>query len=161
MLRHATVRQSSRRTSMSCARTAVRLAIIFLILCSPVTAAPEFDPLGAVRAQIKAGRYADAEGAGRALLAAVEERTGPDSVETADVLDVLVESLYKGSNVGQQETTDLAERVLRIREARSGPDDLTVVPSLLGLAEIAMNTGEYSRAKSYFERAVAIREKGL
>jgi CHAT domain-containing protein len=146
---------------MNRVRTAVRLSIAVLTLCSPVTAAPEGDPLGAIRAQNKAGRYADAESAGRALLTAVEAQKGPDSLETADVLDVLVESLHKGGKTGQQETIDLGERALKIREARSGPEDLTVVPSVLNLAEIAMVRGEYARSKFLFERAVAIRENLL
>ena len=55
----------------------------------------------------------------------------------------------------------LPERFLEIRQARLGPEHLSVAASLSELGSIAFNTGRYQEAEQHFVDALRIREKLL
>ena len=114
-----------------------------------------------VRQLNQKGRSADAERRSRELLTEAERRFGPDSVETASVLDVLVESLQQAGKSRDPDAMPSAERALRIKEARLGPDHKDVAVTLTALAGVQANTGRYPEARATLQRTLAIREKAL
>jgi len=137
-------------------------AVLGLALAGPVVAADSGNPrLDELKALLKEARYAEAEAGGRALLAEVEAKQGAESIETAEVLDVLVDALWRGGKTRDPETRRFAERALAIRERALGPDDPGIVTSLNGLAVVISRSGDIAGARPLFERALAIREKAL
>ena len=110
--------------------TGVRLRLPYLSLAAiawslaafvAVASTAEVEPVGSVdeaRDLIKAGKYADAEAGARALLAACEQAQASKPVECAAILDVLVESRWRGGKAQEPETRELGERVLSLK-ARS------------------------------------------
>ena len=105
-----------------------------------------------------AGLYSDAESFARELLPDIERTTGPNSLETAALLDLLVESLWLGGASSLPETRELADRALAIREAQLGTDDLLVADSLLHKAEVLLEMDSYAVAADLLTRALQIYE---
>jgi CHAT domain-containing protein/tetratricopeptide (TPR) repeat protein len=148
---------------------AVPFGIVALALClasgagraadPPAPAAA--DPLEAIRAQLKAGHYPEAEAAARALLAAVEADKGPDSVETAAVLDLLVESRWRGGRTRDPEVQAFARRAVAIKEKALGPEHLEVAVSLNNLGNALLRAEDLDGARAAFERILLIRERSL
>jgi len=127
-------------------------------LAGPAESNIEFDH---VRTLLRDGRYADAASAARALLESYEASARRDPLAAADVLDVLVESLWRGGKASEPETLALARRAVEIRERALGPEDLSLAQSLSNLATIHFLTGDLTSAQASYERALAIREKRL
>jgi len=115
--------------------------------------------LDKVRNLIKDGKYAEAETLARELLA--QAAPGADSLKVAEVLDPLVESLWRGGKVRSPESQKLAERAMSIKEKALGPDHPEVARSLDNLAILLQATRDYAGARPLFERALAIQEKAL
>jgi tetratricopeptide (TPR) repeat protein len=113
------------------------------------------------RGLIKEGKYAQAEALARRLLAEAEVTFGADSLKTAEVLDVLVEALFRGGKAKQPESREFAERAIAIKKNILGPDHPEVAVSLNNLAIILNIIGDYAGARPLFEQALAIREKAL
>lgn len=107
------------------------------------------------------GEYARAEEKARALLLDTERTLGPESLEAAEVLDLLVEALYRGGKAATSDARELAERALRIKENLRGPDDPIVAATLAHYGEVLRQRSELSRAKEILERALRIREASL
>ncbi|MFC2173698.1 tetratricopeptide repeat protein, partial [Acidobacteriota bacterium] len=105
------------------------------------------------------GQYAEAERQARALLAKTEKEHGKDSPEAASVLDILVESLWRGGKTGEEETRTLAERAVSIKEKSLGAEHLELATSLNNLAILHTLNGDYATAIPYFEKTIAIWEK--
>jgi len=123
--------------------------------------APASAPLDRVQELIEDGRYAEAEAQARPLLAASEFAHGADSLQAAEVLELLVEALWRGGKAEDPESRALAERALAIQEKALGPDHADVSPSLNNLAILLYLRGDYAGAKPLYERALAIDEKAL
>jgi CHAT domain-containing protein/tetratricopeptide (TPR) repeat protein len=121
-------------------------------------AAPDLD---AIRRLSRIGRFAEAELAARALLAKTERRTGPESVETADVLDELAVALRRGGKVGKPEAREVCERALRIKERALGTHDARYATSLYNLALLHFMRGEFDSAATHLDRSLRIREEAL
>ncbi len=86
----------------------------------------------------------------------VERTYGPDTLEAAEILDLLVRALCWTSNEVCMDTTTqvLASRALRIKESRFGPHAVELVPILVSLGRVYRERGgEYRR------RALAIAER--
>lgn len=115
----------------------------------------------AIQKLIKEGRYRDAEVAARSLLAQAEDFSGSDSPERAGILDLLVESLWRGGKASTPEARQLAEQAVAIKEKKLGPTDPGLAKSLLHLAACYSESGEHADAKPLFERALAIQERAL
>ena len=112
-----------------------------------------------VRTLIDAGRFMEAEPVADALVAAAEKAHGPESPETADALELMLEvrrGLRKWSVPG---TVALAERVVKIREATRGLDDERTATALVMLGRMKASTRDYDGARAAVERALAIRER--
>jgi len=123
------------------------------------SAAP--DDLEKIRKLIKEVHYAEAEGAARTLLAESEARSGRQSAEVAEVLDLLVEALFRGGKASNPETQALAERAVATKEKLLGPDHPELAKSLNLLGILFDIAGDHARAKLCFEQVLAIREKAF
>jgi CHAT domain-containing protein/Tfp pilus assembly protein PilF len=115
----------------------------------------------AIREAITAGRFAEAESLARRRLTITEKTSGPDAVEVADALDLLVEVLWRAGKAIQPRSEELAERAVRLHERIEGPDGVGLAQSMTNLAWINFHCGDYAGARSRFERALLIREKIL
>lgn len=109
-----------------------------------------------VRKLLQDGRYEEAEAAARTLLATTEESTGCESLETADVLDALVESLVWGGKAQNGEAAELAERAVGVREKALGTTDAGLVRSLIHAGNARADFGDGPGARRHFERALAL-----
>jgi tetratricopeptide (TPR) repeat protein len=114
-----------------------------------------------IRSLIDKGQYAQAETAARELVAQVESAAGPDSLETGESLDLLVEALWQGGKGTQPESRELAERAVAIKEESPGTTELSLALSLFHLAAFRSAAGEYAEAKPIFERVLQVRQTQL
>ena len=132
------------------------------VICAGALASAEAQPHTLATAQVEQliylGKYAEAERVARSLLPEVEGLTGPDSLETAAVLDLLVEALRHGGKSSRPETLELADRALAIREARLGDADPLVADSLVRQADVLLEMDAYALAGDLLTRALQIYE---
>lgn len=119
------------------------------------------DSLVRVQAEVTAARYPAAEARARDLLREVERATGTDSAESAAVIDLVLESIWRGGNLAVGELDSLISRALRIRERSFGVDAIEVTRSLNNLANVSFRRGDWSRALEAYERINRIRELRL
>ena len=117
--------------------------------------------LESARTMIRDGHYAEAEALARKLLPETERRYGSSALETAEVLEVQVEAMWRGGKDDAPEARALAERSLAIKEKLLRPEDPGVVPSVRNMAFVLAAFGENDSARALFERVVAIQEKAL
>jgi len=116
------------------------------------------DERAAIQEQIRRASFDEAEHASKRLLAEAEAAHGPDSLETGQVLNLLVETLWRSRRAGEPETLQLAERAMRIHDARLDPMDPGNVKSLLNLGVVLEGSGDPTGAKANYERALEISE---
>ena len=114
--------------------------------------------LDGIGSLIAAARAPDAEAAARALLAQIENETGPDSEDTARVLDVLVEAARRNSEVPATDLRHLAHRALDIRERRGVPPAV-IATSLRKLALVMRRDWNPEEAKRLYVRALTLLEQ--
>ncbi|MFN0150172.1 MAG: tetratricopeptide repeat protein [bacterium] len=135
---------------------------------SPDTAAAP--SLADATTRLAARDFAGAETLCRVLLAEAEAATGAESRAAADVLDVLVEALWRARKVRDPEARALGERAVRIRERGAGgpgspggapSDSAALARSLFNLATICQVSGDYAAARPLYERTAAIQEQTL
>lgn len=119
------------------------------------------DSLDAIKQLIQEGNLVDAERRARDVLAAFEREHGPESLQVAAALDLLVESLRHGGKGADPEARLAAERAVRIKESRLGSEHLDVATSVTNLAHLSFETGDFAGARSLYKRALGIREKLL
>ena len=112
--------------------------------------APTQDPLDTLRTLLLEARYAEVETRARALLVEAETASGPDSIRVAQVMDALVEALWRGGKVRAPETRALAERTSRSGN-QLGPEHPDVGYSLTTLGIVSRLRGDYQGAKSHFD----------
>ena len=133
-----------------------------LALCLSVSgqgrAASATTDLDTLRQLLRAGHYAEAESAARTLLVKVEAADAPDSLATADVLDLLVQSMRQAGKAGDPEARGFAERSLRIREMALGHNDPAYAASLESLALLDYYNQNYAAALPPLERSLKIQE---
>jgi len=144
---------------------AVRLALAFVVLAVVCAPAASGDPPAADRETIldlfHAGRYPEAEQRAREHLLAAERDSGPDSLETAAALDLLLEILEWRRETDRPEAVEMAERALRIRERRLSGDDPAVARSLQRLAMVRCAHAEFDAARVLLNRALDLRRSRL
>lgn len=114
-----------------------------------------------IRQLLKDGRFIDAETRARGLLEESVGTYGASALETALVLDVLVEALWRAGKSGEPETRDLAQRAVVLKEEGLGGEDLSVATSLVNLGIVCSDGGDYAGAETAYRRALAIRMKAL
>jgi len=138
-----------------------RPAILFVAAGPGSAHTQKPDPLEAIRKLLLDARYIEAETGARTLLAEAEATSGRDSAQAAQVVDALVEALWRGGKVRAPETRTLAERSVTIKEKQLGSQHPDVGLSLTTLGIVLRLQGDYPRAKSLFERALAIQEQAF
>lgn len=140
-------------------RLALHIAACVVVCTAVLTAVePGSRTTGEVRQLLYMGRYADAEWLARELLPEMERAVGPDSLETAALLDSLVEALWRGGKSSLPETRELAERAFTLREARLGDRDLLVADSLVREADVLLALNRDPEAGELLTRALQIYE---
>ncbi len=124
-------------------------------------AAAGSSPLQALNALNRDGKYALATAGARELLAKESSQSKPDSLQIAAILDVLVESLWRGGKAGQPETRELAQRAVDIRERRFGGGSPETAAALTSLGNVLYARNDYAGALPPLERAHSIQEVKL
>ena len=92
-------------------------------------------------------------------MAASKASHGDASLETATAEDALVEALLNNGKGSQPFTRELAQRVVRAKEALVGPDAIELAPSLRNLGNAMVPAGDYQGAVLLLQRAVSLRER--
>src|SRR5262245_15272827 len=108
-----------------------------------------------------AGPCNDAEAAARSLLGASTAANGENSPEAAAASDALVGALLLNGKGAHTATRELAQRVVRTKEATSGPDAVELAPSLRNLANVLADEGEHPQTIALLQRSLALRERAL
>jgi CHAT domain-containing protein len=122
---------------------------------------PAPSSLDAVRQLITDGRYADAEQASRELLIQSKRDSGENSVETAELLQLLAQAMWRGGKVADPETLSIAQRAVAIKEEAVGPHDVRLATALVELSNVRYARSEYAECRPILERALAIYEAAL
>jgi hypothetical protein len=130
---------------MSGATLRLHVVLVVLLMASGATDArlQTPDPLETLQKLLREARFSEVESSARSLLAATEAASGADSIQTARVLDVLVESLWRGGKMRTSETKALAQRAVSIKEAQLGPEHPDVGVSLTTLGIVLRLQGDY------------------
>ena len=89
-----------------------------------------------VRRLLRDAEYADAESEARKLLERTEKHYGAASLESAAVIDLLVEALQRRGKTGDGEAIELARRSLESRRAAPGDNDVAIAMGLMSLGTI-------------------------
>jgi CHAT domain-containing protein/tetratricopeptide (TPR) repeat protein len=119
------------------------------------------DQVDALRTLLLEARFAEVESRARELLREAEASSGPESIQVAELADVLAESLWRAGRVRAPETRAFAERAVAIKETHLGPEHPDVAFSLTTLGIVVRLLGEYPAATSLFDRALTIQERAL
>jgi CHAT domain-containing protein/tetratricopeptide (TPR) repeat protein len=114
-----------------------------------------------LRALLKNARYQEAEEGARRMLAHAEADSGPDSLATAEALELLVEAMARGGKFRDPAIRELAERAVAIKERLLGEQSMELGRSLLSLGRLLVMRGDYPSAKAALERALRIGESTL
>ncbi len=114
-----------------------------------------------VRQLLNEGSYFEAETAARGALNSLNTTDAPDSLAIATALELIGESLWRLGKGAAPETRAYVQYAVGIRERVLGPDDPLVATSLVLLANLQREAGDYAAARASHERALAIREKAL
>ena len=145
--------------------------VITLVLAVGIAAAAESSraiaaeepaptPLQQVQDLLANGDYEEAEAGAHERLAVLESNGDANSVEAAELLDVLLESRWRTGLV-DEETRGYGLRALEIKEDLLGPRDAGVGKTLHHLAIVAFFNGEYAEAQPLWEQAIEIRQEAL
>jgi CHAT domain-containing protein/Tfp pilus assembly protein PilF len=137
------------------------LAVLAAASPASNTSPGEPSPAEQARALLKDGRYEEAAAIARMLLSREEERTGPETLEVAEAVDIVVEAERLAGKVKDAEVRALAQRAIRIREERLGPDHPDVSRSVNNYANLLAESGDYAGALPLYERVLAIQERKL
>ena len=113
-----------------------------------------------IRRLLTAANYAAAESQARSLVAALET-SGPESLDLARALDLLVQALVEGGKPADPAALPSATRAVALTEKLTGPDDPAVANSLSNLGLVLRRQGKLEEARAAYERALRIREKTL
>lgn len=130
-----------------------------LILAQPAYAL-DANP-DAIRGELNAGRFGDAERHARELLLATERLHGPDSRQAAEVLDLLAESLRRGGRTSIPEALSACLRSLALKERLLPPHDPSLAISLENLGALHLANGNLAEARTALERALEIRTRAF
>jgi len=115
----------------------------------------------AIRGELSAGRYPEAERRARGLLATTERLHGVDSRELADVLDLLSEALRKEGKSHDPEALEFCLRAVAIKERRPQAADSSLAISLENLGALRLNNDDLGEARPPLERALELRVRSL
>jgi hypothetical protein len=137
------------------------LTLLIVVMTTGAVHPQPVDPLEPIRRLVFVARYADAEAAARARLSEVEATIGPESLAASEVMDLLVEALWRGGKVRAAETRSLAERAVAVKEKVLGANDPGVGFSLTNLGNVLRMRGDFAAAREQFDRALAVLERAV
>ncbi len=123
--------------------------------------APAAAGLEELRAKVKEGEYEEAAAGARARLAALDREGPADSLDAAETIDVIVESLWRNGDAAESDARALGARALAIKERVLGPDTAGVATTLHHLGVVDFFKGDYKNAQAEWERAQKIRDRVL
>jgi CHAT domain-containing protein/tetratricopeptide (TPR) repeat protein len=103
--------------------------------------------------------YPEAEKFAREILKEVETIHGAESIQAAQVLDVLIESTLQKKKQVDDDSRVLIERAISIREETLGRDHIEVINCLHNFAKLLSMMGAYAEARDFMEKALKIQEK--
>ncbi len=107
------------------------------------------------------GRYLEAAERSRSLLEKAEQSFGLDSIQAAEVLDLLARSRLYGEGSQADSIEALGRRALRIKQAALLAHDPRIAESLVILGDILRFRGGSAESKSAYELALEIREEAF
>jgi tetratricopeptide (TPR) repeat protein len=144
------------------------LSLIFVLLlaASPSISAAKVggacaDAVDTARDLLSSGRYLEAEELARSLLDERERVFGSRSLESADALDVLVQSLVRGGKLREPDTLSLARKAVELREQLGGANHPMLADSLHHLGIVLWANRDVEAARVAFERSMEIRRRSL
>ena len=105
----------------------------------------------------KQGSTDQAEGAAASLRGDLVRAAAPPSA-VLDASDVLVAALVLNGHGAGAAARDLASQTLAARATQAGPDDPSLVPTLLNYGAVFLQRGEFSAAVAPVRRAVLLLE---
>jgi CHAT domain-containing protein/tetratricopeptide (TPR) repeat protein len=114
-----------------------------------------------VTSLLERGDYVEAEREARSWVRNAASRDGEDSLEFARASTQLVHALIRNGETGPPTTLTLAERAVKLTAKHSGLDSLDTAESLYHLGNLHIERGEYERALSVHQQALALRQKHL
>jgi CHAT domain-containing protein/tetratricopeptide (TPR) repeat protein len=142
---------------------------IALVLCAAATTAASQRSVPDRRAADEAqndvpsllarGLYDQAETTAQQTVDRVRQATGAESIETARALDALVRASTLNGKASLPATIALAERVVRIKEARQQPIPDDLATSLINLGSALGEAAVHPRAIALLQRSVALRQR--
>lgn len=139
--------------------------LAFLLILVTAVATPEQRPSDTAHAEIesflRAGRFAEAEALARRVLADSEAKSGADSLETGEALDLLVGVLVESERTTGEDARHLAERAVRLRESLAAPDSPSLIDPLNNLGSVLRGQGALDEARTAHARALAVAERAM
>jgi hypothetical protein len=119
----------------------------------PSKGEPVLQEIDKVKTLLNDRKYPEAEHLAREILAKVEASYGIDSLEAAQVIDVLVESIFGNRKKADDEARELIDRACSIRKSVLGPQHADVVKRLNNFAKLFLLSCEYVEAKNLVQQA--------
>jgi CHAT domain-containing protein/Tfp pilus assembly protein PilF len=145
-------------------RVMIRLLLLSAFAAASIAVAEQAtadEPVQQLRSLVREGQYAEAERGARELLAHLENEEKVQTATAGAVLDVLVESRWRGGKAFEPETRELAQRAIEVKTRALGADHAELAESLNNLAILHFFGGEYLEAKPLWERAIVLRRNAL
>jgi len=114
-----------------------------------------------IRDLVYRGEFGEAEARARQLLAQVTDNHGKDGLETATVMDLLVDILSRAGKIGDGEAIALADEAIRIKLSELGEDHPDVAASRYYRGWLYLLLGDLEQAEPELLASLAIREQHL
>ncbi len=122
---------------------------------------PRSPAFEAVYALLDANRYEAADSLARSALSRAEREHGPESLEAARALDLVVDVMGRRGGDASKEAEDALGRALAIRKRLLDPENPELAASMSGLGDFYARAEKYDKARPLLEEALAIQEKTL
>lgn len=126
---------------------------------SPADSTATMPTLLAIQDLLAASRFEAAERQARHLLALTVAEHGSESLQAAEVLDAIVESLWHLGKAKAPETHRLAGEAARIKSSLVDSSDVRLASSLRNLGIVDELSGNFTRALTHYRRVLGIYER--
>ncbi len=124
-------------------------------------AEPAPQDLAELRALVAEGDYEQSQTIARRKIEALDRRGSADTLEAAELLDILVEARWRNGEAADGDTRDLGERSLALKRRLLGPEDAGIGMTLHHLGVVDFQRGDYAKAREEWTQALTIREHAL
>jgi CHAT domain-containing protein/tetratricopeptide (TPR) repeat protein len=137
------------------------IVLAIWVLASAASACAAVPTSDEIKGLIRSGQYVQAEKLARALVADEQRLHGPESLERARAIDLLVTSVRLTGKGGTSEADSLCKLAIGLKEKALGSDDPETANSVSILGVLFLERGDYSVARRHLERALEIRKLAL